>query len=111
MNTAFISSEISSSVWHVVEILVKGGYETYIVGGGVRDLMLGLHPKDFDIATPAPTGKKLFDCCRIVDRMRSSPEQSRISRAWGGSHRVAAISGLLPKPIWTRKPTPSRRVF
>ena len=63
-------SEVSRSARHVVETLVEGGYEAYIVGGGVRDLMLGLHPKDFDIATDARPEqvKNLFDRCRIIGR-------------------------------------------
>ena len=39
----------------VVQTLVDGGYEAYIVGGAVRDLLVGLRPKDFDVATnPSP---------------------------------------------------------
>lgn len=37
----------------VVEALQDAGYEAYIVGGAVRDLLLGLRPKDFDVATNA----------------------------------------------------------
>ncbi len=37
----------------VVRTLKDAGYEAYIVGGAVRDLLLGLHPKDFDVATNA----------------------------------------------------------
>jgi poly(A) polymerase len=37
----------------VCETLQKAGYEAYIVGGAVRDLLLGLAPKDFDVATNA----------------------------------------------------------
>ena len=37
----------------VVKTLVDAGYEAYIVGGAVRDLLLGLRPKDFDVATNA----------------------------------------------------------
>ena len=37
----------------VVERLLEAGYETYLVGGCVRDLALGRSPKDFDIATAA----------------------------------------------------------
>ncbi|MPT04989.1 MAG: polynucleotide adenylyltransferase PcnB [Delftia sp.] len=37
----------------VVETLQDAGYEAYIVGGAVRDLLLGLRPKDFDVATNA----------------------------------------------------------
>ncbi len=37
----------------VVRTLQQAGYEAYIVGGAVRDLLLGLKPKDFDVATNA----------------------------------------------------------
>jgi poly(A) polymerase len=37
----------------VVDTLVEAGFEAYIVGGAVRDLLLGLRPKDFDVATNA----------------------------------------------------------
>lgn len=37
----------------VVETLKRAGFEAYIVGGAVRDLLLGLRPKDFDVATNA----------------------------------------------------------
>ena len=37
----------------VVQTLQQAGYEAYIVGGAVRDLLLGLRPKDFDVATNA----------------------------------------------------------
>ncbi|MDR0400578.1 MAG: polynucleotide adenylyltransferase PcnB [Treponema sp.] len=44
------------------------GYETYIVGGAVRDLILGKRPKDFDIASQASPGriKKIFHNSRII---------------------------------------------
>lgn len=37
----------------IVRALQKAGFKTYLVGGCVRDLLLGIHPKDFDIATTA----------------------------------------------------------
>ncbi|MDP3310386.1 MAG: polynucleotide adenylyltransferase PcnB, partial [Polaromonas sp.] len=37
----------------VVRTLKRAGYEAYIVGGAVRDLLVGLRPKDFDVATDA----------------------------------------------------------
>ena len=37
----------------VVQTLKRSGFEAYIVGGAVRDLLLGLRPKDFDVATNA----------------------------------------------------------
>ena len=73
-------SEVSSAARHVVETLVEGGYEAYIVGGGVRDLILGLHPKDFDIATDARPEqvKNLFKRCRIIGR------RFRLAHVWVG---------------------------
>ena len=37
----------------VVKTLQERGYAAYIVGGAVRDLLMGLSPKDFDVATDA----------------------------------------------------------
>lgn len=37
----------------IVSSLKEAGFETYLVGGCVRDLLVGIHPKDFDIATSA----------------------------------------------------------
>jgi poly(A) polymerase len=37
----------------IVRALQKAGHQTYLVGGCVRDLLIGIHPKDFDIATTA----------------------------------------------------------
>ncbi|MGH8797273.1 MAG: polynucleotide adenylyltransferase PcnB, partial [Caldimonas sp.] len=54
----------------VVSTLAAGGYEAYIVGGAVRDLLLGLRPKDFDIATNATPEqvKALFRRAFIIGR-------------------------------------------
>ncbi len=54
----------------VVRTLVDGGYEAYIVGGAVRDLILGLRPKDFDVATNATPEqvKSLFRRAFIIGR-------------------------------------------
>jgi poly(A) polymerase len=50
--------------------LIDAGYEAYIVGGGVRDLLLGLKPKDFDIATNATPEqvRAQFRNSRIIGR-------------------------------------------
>jgi poly(A) polymerase len=44
---------IDSFALRIVKNLQEGGFETYLVGGCVRDLLVGIHPKDFDIATSA----------------------------------------------------------
>jgi len=54
----------------VVQTLQQAGYEAYIVGGAVRDLLLGLRPKDFDVATNATPEqvKSLFRRAFIIGR-------------------------------------------
>lgn len=44
---------ISHGARKVCETLTDAGFEAYVVGGAVRDLMLGVHPKDYDVATNA----------------------------------------------------------
>ena len=41
---------INKNAKDVINYLKRSGYKAYIVGGGVRDLLLGKKPKDFDIA-------------------------------------------------------------
>jgi poly(A) polymerase len=47
------ASWIDPNAKEIVRTLQKEGFQTYLVGGCVRDLLAGLHPKDFDIATSA----------------------------------------------------------
>ncbi|WP_164839246.1 polynucleotide adenylyltransferase PcnB [Shewanella livingstonensis] len=62
--------QISENALKVLYRLNKSGYKAYLVGGGVRDILLGLEPKDFDVATNATPDdiKKLFRNCRLVGR-------------------------------------------
>ncbi|VFP79694.1 polynucleotide adenylyltransferase PcnB [Candidatus Erwinia haradaeae] len=62
--------DISDNALKVLYRLHKFGYEAYLVGGGVRDLLLGKQPKDFDITTNATPEqmRKLFRNCRLVGR-------------------------------------------
>ena len=55
---------------HVTHTLQQAGFEAYIVGGAVRDLLLGLRPKDFDVATDATPEqvKGLFRRAFIIGR-------------------------------------------
>jgi poly(A) polymerase len=50
--------------------LRKSGYQAFLVGGGVRDLLLGREPKDFDVATDAHPEevKQVFRNCRLIGR-------------------------------------------
>ena len=55
---------------NVVTTLQQAGFEAYVVGGAVRDLLLGLRPKDFDVATNATPEqvKGLFRRAFIIGR-------------------------------------------
>lgn len=63
-------SSISENTLKVLYRLDKAGHKAYLVGGGVRDLMLGRQPKDFDIATDARPAqmRRLFRNSRIIGR-------------------------------------------
>ena len=62
--------DISENALKVLYRLNKAGFEAYLVGGGVRDLLLGKKPKDFDVTTNATPEqvRKLFRNCRLVGR-------------------------------------------
>ncbi|MGF1685903.1 polynucleotide adenylyltransferase PcnB [Photobacterium japonica] len=62
--------DISENALKVLYRLNKAGFDAYLVGGGVRDLLLDKQPKDFDIATNATPEeiKQLFRNCRLIGR-------------------------------------------
>jgi poly(A) polymerase len=61
---------VDERAWDVVRTLKHGGFEAFIVGGAVRDLLVGLRPKDFDVATNATPEqvKSLFRRAFIIGR-------------------------------------------
>lgn len=63
-------SHISQYALKVLYRLKDAGFQAFLVGGAVRDLLLGLEPKDFDIATNAHPEqvKDLFRNCRLIGR-------------------------------------------
>lgn len=62
--------QISESALKVLYRLNKAGYRACLVGGGVRDVLLGKQPKDFDVATDATPDqlRALFKNCRLIGR-------------------------------------------
>ena len=64
------TNHINKNAKDVINFLKRSGYKAYIVGGGVRDLLLGKKPKDFDIATNATPEqiKKALPRSRIIGR-------------------------------------------
>jgi poly(A) polymerase len=63
-------SNISRNAVKVLYRLNGAGFQAYLVGGGVRDLLLGREPKDFDVATNARPEevKSVFNNCRLIGR-------------------------------------------
>lgn len=61
---------ISDNALKVLYRLNNAGFNAFLVGGGVRDLLLGQKPKDFDIATNATPEeiRSLFKNCRLIGR-------------------------------------------
>lgn len=64
------SSAIDREAVTIAARLASHGYEAYIVGGAVRDLLLGRKPKDFDLVTDAVPNRirKIFANARIIGR-------------------------------------------
>ena len=95
----FESSDFSSGAVHVVERLQDRGFEAYVVGGAVRDLLLGKKPKDFDVATNATPEqiKQCFRSARIIGRrfqivhVRSGREIIEVT-TFRGHHDTEAAS-------------------
>lgn len=67
---AISAEQISANALKVIERLESEGFQAYLVGGGVRDLLLGTRPKDFDISTDATPEqvRRLFRNSRIIGR-------------------------------------------
>ena len=62
--------QISDNALKVLYRLHGAGFDAFLVGGGVRDLLLAQNPKDFDIATNATPEqiRQLFKNCRLIGR-------------------------------------------
>jgi poly(A) polymerase len=63
-------ADISQSALKVLYRLKSAGFKAYLVGGGVRDLLLGREPKDFDVVTDAHPEqvRQQFRNCRLIGR-------------------------------------------
>jgi len=67
---AISRKDINANALRVLRRLRKAGFEAYLVGGAVRDLLAGQCPKDFDVATDARPEqvRHLFRNCRLIGR-------------------------------------------
>lgn len=65
-----LHDDVDRNALNVVETLEDAGFQAYLVGGCVRDLLLGKSPKDFDVATSATPEevKRVFRRARLVGR-------------------------------------------
>ncbi|HEY9053527.1 MAG TPA: polynucleotide adenylyltransferase PcnB, partial [Rectinemataceae bacterium] len=65
-----LPESIDPEAYKIVKRLKDAGHQAYIVGGAVRDLLIGKEPKDFDLVTDAypPKIKKLFRNSRIIGK-------------------------------------------
>lgn len=66
-----ISAEfLDKDVFNILAVLDRAGFSAYIVGGAVRDLLIGKKPKDYDVATDAEPAKirRLFHRSRIIGK-------------------------------------------
>ena len=73
LKTSFLNFDdnlISKNALAVVKTLKKNGYQAFLVGGCVRDLLISVTPKDFDVATNATPNKikRIFKNCRLIGR-------------------------------------------
>ncbi len=69
-NHSITADKIDKHAFYVVEKLKQNGYIAYLVGGSVRDLLLGKKPKDYDISTSAKPEeiKALFRNCILIGK-------------------------------------------
>lgn len=96
--------DISENALKVLYRLHRAGYAAFIVGGGVRDLLLGLHPKDFDVATDASPDeiRSIFRNCRIIGRrfrlahVHFGPEVVEVA-TFRGSHEFSEVDSVHPE--------------
>jgi poly(A) polymerase len=91
---ALDENRIDADAAKVVRRLERSGYQAYLVGGCVRDLLLGGKPKDFDIATSARPEdvRALFRNCRIIGR------RFRLAHVLFGGGKVVEVATFRRSP-------------
>ncbi len=100
--------------------LREGGFQAFLVGGCVRDLLIGIEPKDFDVATDAlpEDVKKLFRNCRLIGRRfrlahvffgRETIEVATFRAAAAPEPGDEAVSGRRRRARLRSPPTTSKR--
>ena len=87
-------SQIDENTLKVLYRLHRNGFQAYLVGGSVRDLLLGRTPKDFDVGTDATPQqvKKLFRNCFLVGR------RFRLAHIRFGSDQIVEVATFRRHP-------------
>jgi len=85
---------IDKDALNVMQRLNRNGHKAYLVGGSVRDILLGREPKDFDVSTSAKPNqvKKLFRNCFLVGR------RFRLAHIRFGYHKIIETSTFRRQP-------------
>ncbi len=80
--------KIDAEALRIIHNLQRYGYDAYIVGGAVRDLLIGKHPKDFDIVTSAEPARirKIFRNSRIIGK------RFRLVHIYYGKNKIYEVS-------------------
>ena len=119
---------VSAEALKVLYRLHRSGYTAYLVGGSVRDLLLGRRPKDFDVATNARPQeiRRLFRNSRVIGRrfrlvhvffragivevatFRASPEPPESPQDWAEAAADAAEDEVSPE---TPPPRPDEDIY
>jgi poly(A) polymerase len=106
-NVELEDDRIDPDASKVVRRLERSGYQAYLVGGCVRDLLLGGKPKDFDIATSARPEdvRALFRNCRIIGR------RFRLAHVLFGGGKVIEVATFRRNPAMEAPDEESGEVF
>ncbi len=93
-DAALEESLLDADAARVVRRLERAGFEAYLVGGCVRDLLLQRRPKDFDIATSARPDdvRSLFRNCRVIGR------RFRLAHVLFGGGKVIEVATFRRRP-------------
>ena len=86
---------LDSDAVKVVRRLRRAGHQTYLVGGCVRDLLLGIRPKDFDVATSAHPNqmKEIFRNSRLIGR------RFRLAHVFFRGGKIIEVSTFRANPL------------
>ena len=81
-------NDIDRDALKIMYRLLRHGFKAYLVGGGVRDLLLGKKPKDFDVSTDATPNqiRSLFRNCRVIGR------RFRLCHIFFGGGKIVEVS-------------------